>query len=138
MNKKVILVSHGKLSEGMAHSVQMIIGKNEDLSYMGMLPGEHYQPMVDKVEEQLKENPDTQYIVVADLLGGSVCNGMMSLLEYSNIKLVAGMNMALVISLVLEPEALTDGEIDDFIEEAKEINKRVLTPEAVEDEESFF
>jgi fructoselysine/glucoselysine PTS system EIIA component len=138
MSKKVILVSHGKLSEGMAHSVQMIIGKNKDLSYMGMLPGEHYQPMVDNVEKQLKENPDTQYIVVADLLGGSVCNGMMSLLEYPNIKLLAGMNMALVISLVLEPGTLTDGEIDGFIEEAKEINKRVLPPETIEDEESFF
>ena len=36
--KKIILVSHGKLSEGMLHSVQMIIGKNEDLSCMGMMP----------------------------------------------------------------------------------------------------
>ena len=41
MEKKIILVSHGKLSKGMAHSVQMISGENEALSYYGMMPGEH-------------------------------------------------------------------------------------------------
>lgn len=38
MEKKVILVSHGKLSEAMMHSVQMIIGKNEALSCYGIMP----------------------------------------------------------------------------------------------------
>jgi len=123
--KKIILVSHGKLAEGMFHSVQMIIGESKELSYMGMLPGEHYQPMVDAVEKSLKENPDTQYIVIADLMGGSVCNGMTTLAGYENMKLVAGMNMGLIINLLLASGPLTKEEIDGKIKEAKEINKRV-------------
>lgn len=140
MEKKIILVSHGKLSEGMAHSVQMIVGKNPDLSYIGMLPGEHYQPMVDAVEQQLKENPDTQYLVVADLLGGSVCNGMTTLTGYSNMKLIAGMNMGLVIALLLTPGAMTDEEIDQRIEEAKAMNHRVMLEksETGDGEDDFF
>ena len=138
MNKKIILVSHGKLSAGMLHSVQMIVGENPDVSCMGMLPGEHYQPMVDEVERQLKENPDTQYIVVADLLGGSVCNGMTTLTGYPNIKLIAGMNMGLVISLILSPGALSDEEIDAKILEAKDMNHRVLLEKTEDREEDFF
>lgn len=139
--KKIILVSHGKLSAGMIHSIQMIIGENEDVFSMGMMPGEHYQPMVDSVEEKLKENPDTQYVVVADLMGGSVCNGMTSLLHYPNMKLVAGMNMGLVINLVLSPGVLSDEEIDAKVAEANAVNQRIQ-PEVLKEvgsgEEDFF
>lgn len=138
MEKKIILVSHGKLSAGMLHSVQMIVGDNPDISCMGMMPGEHYQPMVDEVERQLKENPDIQYLVVADLLGGSVCNGMTSLTGYPNVKLIAGMNMGLVINLLLAPGVLSDEEIDAKINEAKEINQRVVLEESSEGSDDFF
>ena len=139
MNKKIILVSHGKLSAGMLHSVQMIVGEREDLCCYGMMPGEHYQPVVDAVEAEVSAHPDTQYIVIADLLGGSVCNGMMTLIHHKNLKLVAGMNMGLVINLLLEPEALTDEQIDSKIQEAKDIILRVK-PESVEKttDEDFF
>lgn len=138
MDKKIILVSHGKLSAGMLHSMQMIVGENPDISCMGMLPGEHYQPMVDAVEQQLKEHPDTQYIVVADLLGGSVCNGMTALTGYPNMKLVAGMNMGLVVNLLLAPGALTDDEIDVLINEAKDMNRRVVLEKSDQGSDDFF
>lgn len=137
MDKKIILVSHGKLSQGMLHSVRMIVGENPDISCMGMLPGEHYQPMVDEVEQQVKEHPDTQYIVVADLLGGSVCNGMTALTGYPNMKLVAGMNMGLVINLLLTQGALTDEEIDAKIQEAKDLNRRVILDRSGGDDDFF-
>lgn len=138
MDKKMILVSHGKLSAGMLHSVQMIVGENPDISCMGMMPGEHYQPMVDEVERLLKENPDTQYLVVADLLGGSVCNGMTALTGYPNMKLIAGMNMGLVLNLLLAPGALSDEEIDAKINEAKAINQRVVLEESSGGSDDFF
>lgn len=138
--KKIILVSHGKLSEGMFHSLQMILGDTPDLSYMGMNPGEHYQAMVDSVEQNLKENPDVQYLVIADLLGGSVCNGMSTLTHYPNMVLIAGMNMGLVINLFLAPGPFTDHDINEKIEEAKAVNKRVIleSAEIINDREDFF
>lgn len=129
--KKIILVSHGELSKGMLHSVQMIIGENQDLTSMGMMPGEHYQPMVDRIEGLVREHPGTQYIIVADLLGGSVCNGMTALLSYPNLKLLAGMNMGLIINLVLSEGALSDEEIDAKVEEANSVNHRIR-PEVLE------
>lgn len=139
MDKKIILVSHGKLSAGMLHSVQMIVGEREDLCCYGMMPGEHYQPIVDTIEETLKANPDTQYMVIADLLGGSVCNGMMTLIHHPNMKLIAGMNMGLVINLLLEPEAMTDGQIESKIQEAKDIIT-LVKPESldVKGDDDFF
>lgn len=137
--KKVILASHGKLSEGMMHSVQMIAGKNKDLSCMGMMPGEHYQPMVDEIERQVKENPDTQYIIITDLFGGSVCNGMTMLAGYPNVRLLAGMNMGLVINVLLTPGALDDQALAEIIRESREALMQVQPVEtAAENEEDFF
>ena len=113
--KKVILASHGELSRGMMHSVQMIVGQNEDLSCMGMMPGEHYQPMVDKVREMAEQNPQTQFIVITDLFGGSVCNGMTMLAGYPNVKVLTGMNMGLVINVLLTPGALTEEQLAEII-----------------------
>lgn len=140
MGKKIILVSHGKLSSGMMHSIRMIVGERKDLSCYGMMPGEHYQPITDQIEQEVVSHPDTQYIVIADLLGGSVCNGIMTLLHHPNLKLVAGMNMGLVINLLLEPEAMTDDRIDEKIGEAKELVIRIKPEgEANEDSpEDFF
>lgn len=138
-DKKVILATHGRLSEGMMHSVQMIAGQNEDLSCMGMMPGEHYQPMVDKVEALVKENPDTQYIIITDLFGGSVCNGMTMLTGYPNVKVLAGMNMGLVINILLTPGALTDEQIGEIIDESREALMMVqpVQPETGADEDFF-
>lgn len=140
MNKKIILVSHGKLSEGMLHSVQMIVGKRDDICCYGMMPGEHYNPMVDHIEKEAVEHPGTQYIVIADLLGGSVCNGMMTLVHHPNLKLLAGMNMGLVINLLLEPEAVSDEQIECKLGEAKDIITFVKPDilEAADDSEDFF
>lgn len=137
--KKLILATHGKLSEGMMHSVQMIAGHNEDLSCMGMMPGEHYQPMVDKVEAMVKNNPDIQYIIVTDLFGGSVCNGMTMLTGYPNVKLLAGMNMGLVINLLLTPGRLTEEQITEIVNESREALMVVqpVKPDAAGDEDFF-
>lgn len=140
MKKKLILVSHGKLSEGMMHSVQMICGESDELSCYGMMPGEHYAEIVQKIHEQSKEHPDTQYIVLADLLGGSVCNGCTELVGCDNVNLISGMNMGLVMELLLEPAPVSEETIEEKLKNSKEAMLHV-TPSYISgqnQEEDFF
>lgn len=120
LKKKVILVSHGKLSEGMMHSIKMIIGNNEALSCYGMMPSEHYSKIVDAIEVDVKANLGTQYIIIADLFGGSVCNGCTSLTNLPNVKLISGMNMGLVIEMVLAEAPISDEMIAEGIKNSRE------------------
>lgn len=142
MEKKVILVSHGKLSEGMMNSIQMIIGKNEALSCYGMMPGEHYSIIVDAIEKEAKVNSETQYIIIADLFGGSVCNGCTSLTSLSNVKLISGMNMSLVIEMVLAPAPVTDEMIAEGIESCKpgitHVSNDLVKSQSNNSDENFF
>lgn len=138
--KKIILISHGRLSEGMYHSVTMIVGENKQLSYLGMMEGENPSVVSDRVKEMAIQEPETQFIVIADLFGGSVCNACISLLNYQNIKLLAGMNMGLVIELLLAPQPLSDQEISEKIQVTNE-GIKYITPSIFQDakqEDNFF
>lgn len=141
MKKKLILVSHGKLSEGMAYSVQMICGKNENLSYYGMMPGEHYSYITDAIKKDAGKNSDTQYLVIADLLGGSVCNGCTELTKLDNVKLIAGMNMPLILELIFAEAPVTDERIEEYLKNSKEMIRQVKSEELElenDGEDEFF
>lgn len=142
MDKKIVLVSHGKLALGMKNSLQMIIGENENILCYSLMPGEHYQYIVDDIEKHLINNPNTQYVVIGDLLGGSVCNGLSALVQYSNLKLITGMNMGLVIELLFSSAPITDDEIAQKIEVCKNgivhISSEYLNKEDKDSFDDFF
>lgn len=142
MEKKIILVSHGKFSEGIMHSVQMIVGENKSLSCYGMMPDEHYSTMVNAIEVQAKENLNTQFIIIADLFGGSVCNGFMTLVNLPNVKLISGMNMALVIEMLLAEAPVSDEVIDKAIESCKRgilhVSDKFIQKQGDNSDENFF
>lgn len=142
MKKKVILISHGNLSKGMMMSVQMIMGKNEELSSYGMMPGEHYSGIVRAIEKEVKANPETQYILIADLFGGSVCNGCTSLIVLPNVKLISGMNMGLVLEVVLAEAPVSDEVIAQKIENCKtginNISQDFIKAQNDSSDDSFF
>ena len=117
--KKVILISHGNLSAGMMNSVGMIIGETKDLSCYGLLPGEMPETIAGAIEAKIDAQPDTQFIILADLLGGSVSNAVSRLSLRENVHLVNGMNMGLVIGILLHQGILSQSELDQLIDEAK-------------------
>lgn len=117
---KIVLISHGDLSKGMAHSAQMIAGENSNLSYYGLYPGHHPSEIVDKIKEEAKNNKEDKYIVIADVFGGSVSNTAMELLELENVKVLSGMNLSLVIEILLSDIDLSDEELEQKISNAKD------------------
>ena len=121
MDKKVVLVSHGKLSEGVASAVEMVFGKNDALSYLGLAPDGDVVELIAGLKEEVKAHPDTQYVVLADIYGGSVCTQcFMQLNGLCNVHLIAGLSMPLALGVVSIPGALTDAQIAQAIADAKD------------------
>lgn len=99
--KKVILASHGDLSKGMLHSIQVIIGKPScDIETYSLYPGDSAVEYANKLNEEIKLHPNTQYIVIADVLGGSVHTALMQILDNDNLFLYSGMNMSMVLEVL--------------------------------------
>ena len=114
MTKQLVLVSHGHFCEELKKSTEMIMGPLEFVHTVPLLPEEGIDDFTAKFLATVKELDD--YIVFADLLGGTPCNVVSRLiLEGLQIELYAGMNMPMVIEFI--NSALTDVEAT-YIEKA--------------------
>ena len=114
MTKQLVLVSHGRFFEVLKKSTEMIMGPLDFIHTVPLLPEEGIDDFAAKFSATVKDLDD--YIVFADLLGGTPCNVVSRLiLEGLQIELYAGMNMPMVIEFI--NSALTGVEAK-YIEKA--------------------
>lgn len=141
MGVRVILISHGELSKGMANSAQMIMGQKPNLSYYGVYPDQHPCNIIKEIKDEILKNKNEQFIIIADIFGGSAWNAAIELIELQNVKLLCGMNLPLIIGIVLHGEAMSDDELQEEIINGqngiKLFSKKLLKKQA-KDEDDFF
>ncbi|MFV0241751.1 MAG: PTS sugar transporter subunit IIA [Lacrimispora sphenoides] len=118
---RIILASHAGMSAGIKDTLQMVLGELPNL-YVVATTRDESETIV-TVTRRLLENfePGDQVAILTDILGGSVNNDMMTLLtDYSDIRIICGMNLSLVLSLAMHTEPWTGEIIRDAIHQAKE------------------
>ncbi|MFC3928176.1 PTS sugar transporter subunit IIA [Streptococcus caprae] len=109
MGKELILVSHGRFCEELKGSTEMIMGPQEIIHTVALLPEEGPEDFRAKLEATLAgiEEP----VVFADLLGGTPANVVSRIImEGRQIDFYAGMNMPMVIGFL--NGVLLDSDVD--------------------------
>lgn len=116
MSKHLVLVSHGQFCEGLKQSTEMIMGPQDHIHTVALLPEEgpeEFRAKFLKVVENLEN-----FVVFADLLGGTPCNVVASLiLGGKDFDLYAGMNMPMVIRFINDALLGTDSRYDESTSE---------------------
>lgn len=94
---KILIASHGTLAKGMKCSLELIMGKQEEVkTFCAYLDGEtSIEARVKAFMENIKEGEE--WVIVTDLLGGSVNNEFMKYIHRPDIHLLTGMNLALLL-----------------------------------------
>ena len=116
MSKSLILVSHGRFCEELKGSTEMIMGPQDNIHAVALLPEDGPEEFTAKFEATIEGLDD--FLVFADLLGGTPCNVVSRLImEGRDIELYAGMNLPMVIEFI--NSSLTGNE-GDYPERAKE------------------
>jgi|SRR5699024_782620 len=113
---QLLLVSHGLFAEELKKSAEMILGPQENIHTVSLLPNEgeeEFSEKFDKIINDLEGN----IVVLADLLGGTPANIVSKkIMSGANLKLYSGMNMPMIISYMNalligeEPDLLSDGQ----------------------------
>lgn len=108
--RNILLISHGKMAEGVKSSLEMIVGRQEQVGIVSLRPdGDNIQFENDLLAEMKALNGKT--LIIADLAGGTPCNvAVKNFLDDEQVEIVAGMSLPLVIEAAVNPQ-ITAGEL---------------------------
>ena len=134
--RQVILASHGEFSKGLRDSLKMILGETaENVRAYSLYPGEVASDFREELEKEINAEKDTEFVILTDVFGGSVCNALMTLTICENVKLFAGMNFNMAAEVLTQSIPLSEKAVEEILDTAKEGVLHVVLKK--EEEEDF-
>ena len=135
---KLFISSHGHFASGIKSSVEILMGPNARITvFDAYIDQDSVQEHLDAFYESVEE--DDQVLLLSDLYGGSVNQVMYTYLEKPNTRLVAGVNLALVLELAVKEE-ISDEELQELVEQSRTMLRIVELDksETKQEDEDFF
>jgi mannose/fructose-specific phosphotransferase system component IIA len=113
--RKFLIATHGAFAKGVKSALDMIAGEMENISLIQAYLDES-RPVEEELADILATISDTDELVIfTDLLGGSVNNIMLRNALRSNVHIVSGFNLPLLIEIALSD---VDTPVTEVIEES--------------------
>ena len=107
----LVLVSHGKLAEGLIDAMQMITGEQQAVRAIGLLETEDVEGLMDKILQAVNEVDSGEgVLIMVDLFGASPFNASARLaLTYPDrsLEVVTGVNLPMLVELVVQREGMS-------------------------------
>lgn len=134
----IIITSHGDFCKGAVDSLNMIIGRSENLESVSVTPTSSVQDVETEMEQKYLKLLDncTEVLIFTDLICGTPNNIAVKLLmKYDNITIFTGYNLAILVELINRRNCGCN-HISELLEDAKDIfadSNRILKKEGNED-----
>jgi PTS system mannose-specific IIA component len=118
MAKELTLISHGKMADGVKESCELIMGPQDHVHSVCLLPEEGPEDFQKKFNDEISKFDLQDVTVFCDLMGGTPCNVVSRLIMGGEkVHLIAGMNLPMVIGWI---NAQMVGQEADYVETAKQ------------------
>jgi fructoselysine/glucoselysine PTS system EIIA component len=142
--RKFLIATHGAFAAGIRSSLDIIIGKMENV-FLIQAYLEENKPIDEELSSLLQHRENEEWVIFSDLLGGSITN---QVLRYANeekkqadeaggnagskIHIVAGFNLPLLIEIMLaDDESPMEEIIENAVSRAKDqlvyVNKLITS-----------
>ena len=116
MEKQYFLISHNEYSKGIEKTIEMILGKQDNLKSYSLMPGGHPDEITTEIEKCINE--ESQIVILGDIAGGSVCNSALRLTVNPNVTLVTGINIPVALEIIRK-QVSEKNEIKELVERTK-------------------
>ncbi len=113
----ILLVSHGKMAEGIKDSVCMIVGDTDQFDTLSLIPGQDVAELSSQILNKSKALDSGEGVLIfVDLFGASPYNASMRCLPEwkalnQQVRVVTGMSLPMVITAVCERTSLSLTEL---------------------------
>ncbi len=115
----LVLVSHGKLADGLIDAMQMITGPQEAVRAIGLLETEDVEGLMEKILQAVNEVDSGEgVLIMVDLFGASPFNGSARLVlshPERKLEVVTGMNLAMLVELVVQRAGMSLNEAVELV-----------------------
>lgn len=100
----ILITSHGGMARGMAQSVKMLIGEQENLDYVTFDEGMGQDELDELYAAKIKDvSEEHQYLILCDIRGGSPFN-VVSRYSFKNeyVAVIYGMNLPILVEAIVQ------------------------------------
>ncbi len=96
----LVLVTHGRLGEEFLQALEHIVGPQEKAVAVCIGPDDDMEERRQEIIDKVQATQDGQGVVLlTDMFGGTPSNLAISVLEQSDVEVVAGVNLPMLIKL---------------------------------------
>ena len=130
----IIITGHGKFASGLKSSLNLIVGENDFINAIDFTEEKSPESLKEEIKRNLKETNDKVYIFT-DLLGGTPFKVSSELaLENSNIEVLCGTNLPMLVEASMMISLGLDIDIDSIKDAGiNNIRPQVKKVEVLED-----
>lgn len=123
----VVVATHGRFSEELVKSSEMIFGKQKNVEYITFMPGEGTEDLTRKYNEAIKAlDIEDGLIFLVDLFGGSPFNAATSIVVGNeNMDIVTGVNLPMLLEVF---GARASSSISELVKIAENSGKESIRP----------
>ena len=100
----IVIVSHGTLSEALVATSQMILGKQEDIIAVALVPSQGLDDLKEKMREAVESllaKDSNGVLILADMFGGSAANVSAAFLHTHKVEVITGVNLPMLLEAML-------------------------------------
>ena len=117
--KQILIATHGKMASGIRYTAELIVGKMAEITTIDayVTPEDNVEK---KLEEYFAQHENDRIFVFTDLMGGSVNQKLLGYSQKENVTLITGTNLPVLMQVMMADEDVTEEEIQEFIDDARE------------------
>lgn len=117
--KKFVVASHARLATGFQSTIELFAGSEHDISYISAyVDGVDLEQEIEKFISSISS--DDQAVIFTDMFGGSVNQKfVIAAQNKTNIFVVAGMNLPVILEVMLSTEEYTTEVIDGLVKNGR-------------------
>ncbi|WP_195854453.1 PTS sugar transporter subunit IIA [Aerococcus tenax] len=144
----LLLISHGRMAEGMIDSLALIGGVDEHIDHCSLVAGQDFEAFKEDVRQSIKKLDSGQGVLVfVDLYGASPFNATLQiyqelLAENTHVRVITGMNLPMLLEAnamkaTLGLEELTNMVLSSGRESIQEPISEIVNNEVEEEEDDY-
>jgi mannose PTS system EIIA component len=120
----MVLVTHGNLAEEFVGALQHVVGSQEHVATVCIGPDDNMEQRRKEILKRIAQvNQGKGVILLTDMFGGTPSNLAISVIDKTNVEVIAGINLPMLIKLVTVRKS---SSLTDTVNSAQEAGRKYI------------